>query len=239
MPRKSRVTWTEEHDEAIRKAYDTERFPMKWLLAKHPLFNCGRVSLGELQYRVAALGVGAMFRRTSKELEDFVAQYAGERPVEDIAVAVNRKFKYRGAHSYSPIQIRQIMVRLGHKTAPDRLSLNELRQLFRVGPRKVRRWIREGKLSATKSTEGDTFFYRIKPIDVVLFVRQYPWELEGVKVDMPWFMALLDELWTAASFKMSGHRKRGSNGNLHEVLCDSDNGECEEQYALGRMCNKA
>lgn len=215
--------WTPEHEDLILHAYRTQGRPTEWL-SRHPLFE-GRWTVDQIRWKANRMGLRRKWRIKNPEVLSMMERYAGERPAVEIAAAINRK--YRGRYKDDIItaeDVRRECSRRGWACRPDRLSQADFCRIFRVEPRVVKRWIDSGKLRATRDSENGHWSstFRIKPVDVVRFLREYPWELEGGFFDIPWLMALFEELWVQCSANMRGQTRNGRGWNGKENSGDRE-----------------
>lgn len=220
--------WTPEDDDAIRAAYRTQRFPMAWL-AKQKMF-AGRATAEQLRGRARSLGMRVQFKQSSQVMA-IIEEHVGSRSAADIASLINRKTKRSKTSPWyvTAEDVHRWACARGWSCQPDRMSLCELARIFCVDTKKVRKWISEGKLRAKRDeTSPDTGDWRIKPIDLVRFMRENPWDLDGGFFDVPWLMALFEELWVQCSANMNGKTKNGGgNGKKNRSDREAD-GEGED-----------
>lgn len=215
---KPKTEWTQEQIEAIHDAYRQSYFPVK-TLSSSPLFL--GVTNGQIKHLAKRLGIQRK-QHWGREEHELVMRGVGERSSAEIARILWRKFRRRR----TPAQVTAYINDHGMSARADRLGMREVMRLFRVGSEKVRRWVREGKLPNARfgGEDGDTGFFRWKPVDIVVFMREWPWELEGAYIDVPWVMALLEEGWNEVSRRKRENVKEKRKGGIRDENENVDSG---------------
>lgn len=210
-------TWSDAEDALIQDACRTQRYPIKWLTG-HPMFR-ERLDYYQLRHRARQLGMRIQLKVAPKVLE-IIEEHVGNRSAGDIAQLINRKMRrVKGSPYYlTADDVRRWCSKMGWCTRPDRLTISEMSVVFHVHSNKILAWIRDGKLRAKRDPESpENANWRIKPIDVVRFLREHPWEMDGGYFDIPWLMALFEELWVQCSANMQGKTRNGRSGDGKKV----------------------
>jgi hypothetical protein len=185
--------WTEEQDNAIRKAYSEQRSPVRYLMSQDSRF-AGLLE-NQIRWRAKRLGLRVRSITTPAELA-LIKQYGADLSVAELA----ELFKKKG-YRRSPRTIEWLVWRHQRSTKPDAYTVRDLGRLLYCDTREIARWIREGKLKATKDPNGGSH-WRVRPLDLVMFFRSHVFEIDGMKIDMVWLLALFEECWTEASRRM-------------------------------------
>lgn len=202
MPRRMNSSdWSEGQLSAIVEAYGSRTYPVKYLMSL-PEFSC--YTRNQVMHKSKLLGVSRRVRFGPGEIE-VMERWGGDKSAREIAELISRKFHRQRTET----QVAAWLNKRGMSARGDRIGLVELTRLFRVESKTVLKWVRQGKLPDTKRGEGKTCEYRWKPIDIVFFLREHPWELEGRYVDMPWVMALFEEYWSQVDRKRQRFRLKG------------------------------
>lgn len=210
--------WTEDQKLAMADAYRIAQYPIQ-ALSESPLFI--GVTVGQLKHLAKLIGVQRRIHFKPEE-KAVMMRDAGERSSHEIARILSRKFGTKR----SAAQVQGWLNTKGMSAGCDRLGMREVMRLFRVGSEKVRRWVREGKLPNARfgGEDGDTGFFRWKPVDIVVFMREWPWELEGAYIDVPWVMALLEEGWNEVSRRKRENVKEKRKGGIRDENENVDSG---------------
>jgi hypothetical protein len=180
--------WSKDQDDLIIKFYGKHKNAIVELKKHHEFFN---FTTQMISTRARKLGVT---RRTrvilTPEERRIIIKYAGDKSVKEIINFIERQTGIKRGYN-SIVSFIDYALKMSAKA--DRYSLNDLIIGFRTGPKKIKRWVREGKLIAYRDTEGKGATYRFMPKDVAEFLLKHTFELEGCAVDLPWVLSLVLE----------------------------------------------
>lgn len=189
MPSGYIVVWTKDQDEAIRKAYAEEKFPIKFLL-NFPLFrNCSKHGIKRRAYKLG-FSTKRRINYTNEEKEQIIRLLETKTPDQIARIMTNKTGIKR-----TPMAIRGFISTRHLRIKPDFYNATDLIHGFRCSEKTLRKWVDKGwlKVHRDPGKGGDNTWYRITPLNVAKFITQYPYEMDTCRIDVPWFSSLLLE----------------------------------------------
>lgn len=179
---------TEERKEFIIKAYSETRINLSKEITKLLKMPCFQgIKRKTISYWATTIGIAKSIERrpwsNSKENE-LLERLIGERSVCQI-----HKIFQKAGFQRSLNAISKRIFSLGYSSRHDSFTMTEIARIMRCCDKTVKRWIQKGVL-INKKTEG---FSEISPANLANFIWNYPEELEDVKPDFAFVIALLKE----------------------------------------------
>lgn len=174
--------YTEKDDEIIRIYYDHTHKSMEIIAG---ILN---LSYYSIKGRVDRLGLLPSRKLWSKDDDEGLIVLAEQYAVSTIAKMINR--------SQSSIMHRLHILRVSTKNRYGWYTQNDLLKCLGVYSPTVQGWINKGKLKASyhtdvKPSKQSGAMWHIDEKDLIAFMRKYPQELIGRKIDMIWLVDLL------------------------------------------------
>jgi len=181
--------WTEEEKQKIIDVY--RQFPARKVgfALKKALPNKTKDAIYQM-----AFSLGVTNQYWSKEEIDLVESWAGRYKQSSIS----RMLKTRGFNK-TENAVKGLFEKMKWSRKLDVYTCNEVAIGLGCSWKNVLQWINKGYLKSEQ--KGVNKYHEIKPKDISLFIKTYPYEINNYKPDIPWLVALLDEF------------KKGENGN--------------------------
>ena len=172
--------YTKEEDDIIKEVYRCNSQRKIGNILKHRLPHRTRHSI---YCRAFSLGVTGV--PWNKEEIELIQKSLDRFDLKSI----QNMLKARG-YNKTESSIKNFIYKQGWSRKLDVYSASEASIGLGVSWNRMNDWIKKGYLKAEKNGGG---IYKIKPNDIAQFIRQYPYEVNNGKPDIPWIVALLDE----------------------------------------------
>lgn len=185
--------WTKEEKQIIIETY--KQIPKRKInkVLKEKLPNKTKNAIYN-----KAFELGVTNQHWANEEINLVESWAGIYSLETI----HKKLKNKG-YNKTKNAIKSIFEKMKWSRKLDDYSCNEVAIGLGCPWKKVIDWIEKGFL---KGKQKEKFkYYTIKPKEIALFIRNYPYEVNNFKPDIPWLVSLLDE------FNKKGDNRNGTD----------------------------
>lgn len=188
--RGNEIVFTEEDKEIIRQYYSKYTNAAQRLKKMNRFAHIGYTTIRK---QAAKLGVTSIKKPFCDAEKKLVRKYGPDNSLRGMV-------KILAEHGYhrSPHSIAKFLETSRLTGREDELTQQDIEIALRVSVNKIRGWVRTGKLKAKQDIKGGT--YRVRPADLILFIRDNPFELSCARPDMPWLISLIFEVKNKKEF---------------------------------------